>query len=130
MEIPLKNKGFIGVRVRAAREAKNMSQAQLGRVINRTRSLVNQWERGTSTPSVEDLSLVAGVLEVPLEHLASGEGGPLFGRPAIDLPAMPLTQAVLLEHIMRELREIRQDIASLRNELRAARLDKVTGESG
>lgn len=115
----MKTKGFIGVRIRAAREAKNLSQAKLGLLINRTRSLVNQWERGTSTPSVDDLSLVAGVLEVPLEHLASGEGGPLFGRPAIDLPA-PMTQAVVLERILRELQEIRREI----RELRVERLDK------
>jgi transcriptional regulator with XRE-family HTH domain len=121
----LKTKGFIGVRVRAAREAKGLSQAALGRLINRTRSLVNQWERGTSAPSVEDLGLVAAVLEVPLEHLASGEGGPLFGRPAIELPATPLTNAVVLEQILRELREIRQEIKALR----AERLDKPAGDS-
>lgn len=125
----MKTKGFIGLRIRAARDAKGWSQAKLGRSINRTRSLVNQWERGTSTPSVEDLGLVAAALEVPLDHLASGEGGPLFGRPAIELPA-PLTQAVVNEHIMRELREIRQAIESLRNDLRVGRLDKPPGDSG
>lgn len=53
---------LVGQRVRAAREARGWSQAELGRRVNRSQGAIAQWESGRRTLGVDDLVLLAGQL--------------------------------------------------------------------
>lgn len=63
------------VRVRQARRAAKLSQAQLAMHLGVCRSAVAQWERtGGTSPSVDHLARVAIVTGVLFEWLATGRG--------------------------------------------------------
>lgn len=62
----------IGDRIRACREAKKLSQNDLGKFIGRTRSAVAQWENGYAPPSIFDVEDMATVLGVSPAYLAYG----------------------------------------------------------
>lgn len=70
-----------------------MSQAELGDVVGVTRAAVQQWEKGTSTPTLAKLSELARFFDISLASL--------MGAPE--------------EHdsIDAELRELPQDVANL-----------------
>ena len=70
-----------------------MSQAELGDVLGITRSAVQQWERGTNTPSLSNLTELARFFDVSLADLMGA-------------PAEP-------ESLDAELRELPADIAAL-----------------
>lgn len=68
------------VRVRQARGAAKLSQAQLAAQLGVCRSAVAQWERtGGTSPSVDHLAKMAIVTGVLFEWLATGRGA---SRPA------------------------------------------------
>ncbi|MFI6439504.1 helix-turn-helix domain-containing protein [Streptomyces sp. NPDC050759] len=54
----------LGQRIRAARQAQNLSQEDLGRATGLGRSRVDQVERGADDTSLDDLLLIAHVLDV------------------------------------------------------------------
>ena len=61
-------------RISFARKRCNFSQAKLASLIDVSRSAVGQWEAGLSTPSTENLSRIAVVLNVRFEWLALNRG--------------------------------------------------------
>lgn len=70
----------MSMRVRQARSAAKLSQAQLAVQLGVCRSAVAQWERtGGTSPSVDHLAKVAVVTGVLFEWLATGRGA---SRPA------------------------------------------------
>jgi transcriptional regulator with XRE-family HTH domain len=99
----------IGARIRAAREARGLTQSALAARIGVTRSAVAQWETGRSGQVGGNLALVAAALDVGVGHLLlgqiadAGEGGLIAGltgneRALIELyrGCAPADQAVLL----------------------------------
>jgi transcriptional regulator with XRE-family HTH domain len=69
----------LGDAIRAAREARRLSQAALARYFAITRSAVNQWESGKNIPDLRKLSALAEILELDpalLVHLASLRASP------------------------------------------------------
>ncbi len=62
----------LGKRLKAARLAKKMTQSDVvGTFI--TRNMLSQIESGTATPSMKTLEYLAGVLEIPMDRLLSGQ---------------------------------------------------------
>lgn len=59
----------VGARIRAAREAKKLSQAQLAERVARTRVAVSAWERGEAIPRPEVVKRLAEVLDIPPEAM-------------------------------------------------------------
>lgn len=59
----------IGARLRAARLHANLTQLQLAERIGRDHRTVHRWEYAERIPSLEDLLLLAHVLDVPLADL-------------------------------------------------------------
>lgn len=59
----------LGERIRSAREAIELSQADLARTLGLTRAAVSLWEIGTSTPSVDNLTRIADALGVSIDWL-------------------------------------------------------------
>lgn len=70
MSIELKQ--IIGMRVKAARHAKNISQSVLAEEIDRTKETVSNIERGLSAPTIETLERLSNALDVPLSEFFEG----------------------------------------------------------
>ena len=105
-----------GDRVAGAREAAGMTQAQLARRLGIKKSTLSGWEQDLSEPRANKLSMMAGLVNVSIMWLLTGEGDGMAG-PADDVQAAPDFSGILAE-----LRELR---ASMRaNTERAARLEK------
>lgn len=56
-------------RIKEVREAKGLSQAQLGRLIGKSEPTVNRYERGNRKPTRDVLNAIAQALGVPLKSL-------------------------------------------------------------
>ena len=65
---------MIGNRIKSARKFRKHSQAWLAEEIGVTQPSVQHWEAGKSEPTTNNLSLVAQVLSVRFEWLATGSG--------------------------------------------------------
>ncbi|WP_424984580.1 helix-turn-helix domain-containing protein [Microbulbifer sp. S227A] len=104
-----------GDRVAGAREAADMSQAELARRLGIKKSTLIGWEDDISEPRANRLSMLAGVLNVSIKWLLTGEG---------EGPAAPdeLTVGDDFAGVLAELREIRAVMRT--NAERAARVEK------
>lgn len=73
---------MIGSRIRAAREAKGLSQERLATLVKTSRRNVLRWEGGYNTPRVEHIEAIARetdqtvdfFMAPPLSRLALGRG--------------------------------------------------------
>lgn len=115
-----------GDRVAGAREATGMTQAQLARRLGIKKTTVAAWEQDLSEPRANRLSMLAGLLNVSIMWLLTGEGD---GAAAPD----EITAQVDLDlsGILAEMRAIRGEMRS--NSERLARLEKrlrVLAEEG
>jgi transcriptional regulator with XRE-family HTH domain len=54
----------IGANLKAAREARSLTQTQLGHLIGRDGSHISRWERGAHRPADESLIALADVLGI------------------------------------------------------------------
>ncbi len=105
-----------GDRVAGAREATGMTQAQLARRLGIKKSTLSAWEQDLSEPRANKLSMMAGLVNVSIMWLLTGEGDGMTG------PVGDAQAAADFSGILAELRELR---ASMRaNTERAARLEK------
>jgi len=105
-----------GDRVAGAREAAKMTQSELARRIGVKKATVEGWEQDLSEPRANKLSMMAGLLNVSMRWLLTGEGegmnAPLEGE---ELPKS-------FTDVLTELRSLREDMRSQAE--RAARLEK------
>jgi len=67
-------KSIVGKRVRGARKAAGLTQAQLAEAVNRTTEAVSNIERGKSLPSLEVLQRIAGATGSSLVELVAAPG--------------------------------------------------------
>ena len=105
-----------GDRLAGAREAGNMTQAQLARRIGVKKSTVIAWEDDLSEPRANRLSILAGVLNVSIMWLLTGEGeGAIAPDQTEETPAG-------MDAILAELRMLRADLRAVTE--RAARTEK------
>jgi len=61
---------LMGQRIKFARKQNDLSQLQLADMIGVSNSACGQWERGHTSPTVENLAQLAIVLNVHFEWLA------------------------------------------------------------
>lgn len=71
-EFELQSSGSIGERIRSARKALNLSQADLARKIGVSQPAIATWESGVHDPRRVVLARLAGALSISLEWLAAG----------------------------------------------------------
>jgi len=105
-----------GDRVAGAREAAGMTQSQLARRLGIKKITLSGWEQDLSEPRANKLSMLAGLLNVSIVWLLTGEGEGMTA-PADDAVTAPDFSGVLAE-----LREIRTAMRA--NAERAGRLEK------
>ncbi|MDP5346981.1 MAG: helix-turn-helix domain-containing protein, partial [Paracoccaceae bacterium] len=85
-----------GDRVAAAREASGMSQKQLARRLGVKIGTVRGWEDDLSEPRANKLSMMAGLLNVSIMWLLTGEGDGV-AAPVDETPIAPDINALLVE---------------------------------
>lgn len=65
--------GFIGARLREAREARGLTGISLAELLNVSRQVVSQYELGQAAPGVERLFTIAARLNVPVDYFLRAE---------------------------------------------------------
>lgn len=105
-----------GDRVAGAREAGGMTQAQLARRMGLKKATLAGWENDLSEPRANKLSMLAGLLNVSIMWLLTGEGE------GMATPDEMAEEALDLSGVLAELREIRATMRT--NAERAARVEK------
>lgn len=105
-----------GDRVAAAREAADMTQAQLARRLGVKKTTLMGWEQDLSEPRANKLSMVSGLLNVSMSWLLTGEGDGMAEPNELDVEAGDFAG------VLQELRVLRNEMRS--NSERAARLEK------
>lgn len=98
-----------GDRVTAGREAQGYSQAQLARRLGIKVSTLRNWEEDRSEPRANKLQMLAGVLNVSIIWLLSGEGE----SPVLHQGDSDLSWEADLSECLAELRDIRASQAGL-----------------
>lgn len=84
-------------RIQAARRLRNLSQAELARLVGVQRSAVSHWESPTGKdPTVDHLRKIAIVTGVHFEWVATGRGTMVMS-PATILDGIPAALAELVE---------------------------------
>lgn len=104
-----------GDRVAGAREATGMTQAQLARRLGVKKATVVSWEDDLSEPRANKLSMMAGMLNVSMMWLITGEGE------GMDAPHSP--PSTELAPLVAEIRAIRGEMRA--SSERLARVEKA-----
>ncbi|KIC44859.1 MAG: helix-turn-helix domain-containing protein [Ruegeria sp.] len=105
-----------GDRLAGAREAAGMTQSDLARRLGVKKSTIVAWENDLSEPRANRLSMMAGMVNVSIMWLLTGEGE------GMDEPFDGDEEAPELASVVAELRAIRGEMRSSAE--RAARLEK------
>ncbi|SFT61852.1 helix-turn-helix domain-containing protein [Sedimentitalea nanhaiensis] len=105
-----------GDRVAGAREASGMTQTQLARRLGIKKATLTGWENDMSEPRANKLSMLAGLLNVSIVWLLTGEGEGALG------PEGSAGAGSDFGEVLAELREIRAAMRT--NAERAALVEK------
>ena len=105
-----------GDRVAAAREAAGMTQKQMARRLGVKHGTVRDWEDDLSEPRANKLSMMAGLLNVSIVWLLTGEGDGV-AAPVDETPISPDINALLVE-----IRDLKTQIGAAADRL--GRLEK------
>lgn len=106
------NVATFGDRLAGAREAAGLTQAQLARRLGVRLTTVEAWEADAAEPRANRVQMLAGMLNVSIRWLLTGEGD------GLDAPTPPAT-------LPPEVRAALEDLAGLR-----ARMLALAGEMG
>ncbi|WP_170329452.1 helix-turn-helix domain-containing protein [Ruegeria arenilitoris] len=105
-----------GDRLAGAREAAGMTQAQLARRLGVKKATIAAWENDLSEPRANRLSMMAGMINVSIMWLLTGEGE------GMEAPVEEGEGDLELADAVAELRAIRGEMRASAE--RAARLEK------
>ncbi len=106
-----------GDRVAGAREAAGMTQTQLARRLGVKKATITSWEDDLSEPRANKLSMMAGLLNVSIMWLLTGEGD------GMDETSLHGDTDSELRDLVAELRTIRGEMRA--NSERLARVEKA-----
>ena len=96
-----------GDRLTAARDAQGMTSSELARRLGVKLKTVEAWENDTSEPRANKLQMVAGLLNVSIRWLLTGEGE------GVSEPATPEEMAEDATAVLREIQQMRQQMTHL-----------------
>lgn len=60
-------------RLKELRLEKKLNQAELGAIFNIAQVTISSWERGNSSPSIEELKIIADYFDVSADYLLGRE---------------------------------------------------------
>ncbi len=106
-----------GDRMAAAREAADMTQAQLARRLGVKKSTIASWEEDLAEPRANRLQMLAGMLNVSIMWLITGEG------PGTDMASEDDDLGRDMTTLLAELRELRTQLQASTG--RVAKLEKA-----
>jgi transcriptional regulator with XRE-family HTH domain len=92
----------IGQRIREAREAKGLSQEELGEALGYTATAISYFEGGSRKVRLEDLQRIAQILDIDLEYLlppAEEKSSPVDVRLRASRRLLPDHRKVLLDFV-------------------------------
>ena len=69
----------IGMKIKQAREEKEMSQAELARLLGKSDTTVTYWESGKRKVTIDDLEQIAVYLDKPFDYFVEGGEWPSVG---------------------------------------------------
>lgn len=69
-------KSLIATRIKAARQAKGVTQEELAEAIDRTVETISNLERGKSLPSLQTLMIIANALDMSISELLEDAEAP------------------------------------------------------
>ena len=96
-----------GDRLTAAREAQSLTQAQLARQLGVRLKTVQAWESDSSEPRANKLQMVAGMLNVSIRWLLTGEGE------GLQEPATAEEVAADARAVLKDLQQMRTQMTAL-----------------
>ena len=105
-----------GDRVAGAREQAGMSQKELAKRLGIRMSTLRAWENDLSEPRANRLSMMAGILNVSMMWLMTGEGE------GVEAPVDPEPVNDTVRELMIEMRDLRADL--LKRAEQVGRLEK------
>ncbi|MBE6923146.1 MAG: helix-turn-helix transcriptional regulator [Ruminococcaceae bacterium] len=89
----------LGKRISTLRRDKKLSQEYVAEALNVSRQAVSKWENDLSIPDMENLIALAGLLEVDVEFLATGQiGEDLVSEPLPEPPELPKPEKSISDH--------------------------------
>ena len=100
-----------GDRLTAAREAQGMTQAKLARQLGVKLKTVQAWENDASEPRANKLQMVAGMLNVSIRWLLTGEGD------GVSEPATTEELAEGAQALLHDMQTMRSQIAQISTQL-------------
>lgn len=108
-----------GDRMAAAREAAGMTQADLARRLGVRLGTIRNWEDDLAEPRANRLQMMAGMLNVSLRWLMTGEGEGLEGPPVQgDLPDAAREALADLSRLRARLTHLAQEMGQVEKRLR------------
>ena len=109
-----------GDRIAAAREAQALSQKSLAKKLGVATKTLDAWENDLSEPRANRLQMLAGVLNVSMAWLLTGEGEGIEA-PETTVPSQDLTELMSEMRVLRaQMTQAADRIGVLEKRLRAA----------
>ncbi|MCC5955694.1 MAG: helix-turn-helix domain-containing protein [Natronohydrobacter sp.] len=96
-----------GDRLTAAREAQGLGAPELARRLGVKLKTIEAWENDTSEPRANKLQMVAGLLNVSIRWLLTGEGD------GVSEPASVEEMEADAKAVLRDIQQMRQQMTSL-----------------
>jgi transcriptional regulator with XRE-family HTH domain len=100
-----------GDRLAGAREASGMNQAELAKRLGVKLKTLRGWENDLSEPRANRLQMLAGLLNVSMMWLLTGEGA------GLDAPVDPAESTSDTRSLLLEIRQLRAEASSLAERL-------------
>ena len=89
----------LGAQIRTLREARRLSQVELGKRIGASKQTVSNWENDNAQPSVEMLVRLASLFSVSTDYILGFETGEY-----IDVTGLPIEVIAHVRQIVEDLR--------------------------
>ncbi|HHU85920.1 MAG: helix-turn-helix domain-containing protein [Pelotomaculaceae bacterium] len=78
---------LVGVRLKKAREAKNLTQVQVRALTNINNKTLSGYEKGVSEPDIDTLKTLANLYETSIDYLVGNTDDPSPPQPKLEKPS-------------------------------------------
>ena len=95
------------LKIEELRIKNGFTQEELAKKINVSRQSISEWEKGNSTPNIDNLILLSKILKTSLDYLITGKEESLNSLipGGIELEYIKLIKSILNENLTEELKQ-------------------------